>query len=457
MKQLWIRSVIPISALFSFRMLGLFMLIPVFSVYAVNLAHATPTLIGIALGSYGLSQGLLQIPFGMLSDRYGRKPIITIGLIFFLVGSLLGGAAHSIYTMIIARILQGFGAIGSVLVALLADLTPDEHRTKAMALIGTTIGLSFTVALIISPIVSASHGLAGIFYITSALAVLGILLVYLVIPTPSKEPFHTDSHVRVKDLTIVLKHIHLFRLNVGIFCQHFILTSTFFIIPILLHQFIVQGNLTTPWLFYLPIMIIAFLFMIPIIIFAEKKQKIKQVFVTCVAVTAIVQLLFFFSFQYWTFVILFLLYFISFNILEASLPSLASRQAPTKVKGTAMGVYSSSQFLGIFFGGSAAGLTYQLTGNHGIFLINALVSLTWFYISLKMLPNVYQLTIIIKHSNSLDNITAIKSQLNSLRGVNDVAYSSGEGLFYLKVTKSEYIEGSADKLITQQSHKREPS
>ncbi|WBV68818.1 MFS transporter [Legionella pneumophila] len=176
-----------------FRLLGLFLLIPVFTLYATNLKGATPTLIGLALGSYGLAQGLLQIPFGMLSDKLGRKPMIAIGLLLFAGGSLLGAVTHSIAGMITARILQGAGAIGSVLIALLADLTLDEQRTKAMAIVGITIGTSFSLAMIISPALTHYYGLSGVFYLTAALAVLGIMILYLIIPNPSKEQFHADS------------------------------------------------------------------------------------------------------------------------------------------------------------------------------------------------------------------------------------------------------------------------
>ena len=231
MKNSWLNSVIPIAALFSFRMLGLFMLIPVFTVYANHLTAATPMLMGIALGSYGLSQGLLQIPFGMLSDRFGRKPIITIGLLLFACGSLLGAFSTSIYSMIIARTLQGTGAIGSVLIALLADLTPDEQRTKAMAVIGVSIGLSFSLAMVLSPAITHYFGLSGIFYLTSFLALLGLVLLHAVIPTPKKEPFHIDSEANPALFKEVLYNRHLQRLNLGIFCQHFILTATFFPSP----------------------------------------------------------------------------------------------------------------------------------------------------------------------------------------------------------------------------------
>lgn len=384
MKRVWINSVLPIAAIFAFRMLGLFMLIPVFSVYADNLKHASPALIGIALGSYGLSQGVLQIPFGMLSDRFGRKSILTLGLVFFAAGSVLGGIADSIYTMIVARILQGIGAIGSVLIALLADLTPDKHRTKSMAMIGATIGLSFITAMILSPAIAGHFGLAGIFYCTALLAIAALLLLHFVIPTPPQSTFNT-TEASPTFFRSVIKNPHLQRLNLGIFCQHFILTATFFMVPLILKQFIAQNVLTTLWHFYLPLMTLSFLSIIPIIIVAEKKQTLKTWFTLAICATSITQLLLSLTYHHWSgFCLLLFIYFAAFNILEATLPSLVSKQAPQKIKGSAMGVYSSSQFLGIFCGGASSGFMYQAFGGPGLFILNALISIGWLTIAFKI-------------------------------------------------------------------------
>ncbi len=235
----WFNSVLPIAAIFSFRMLGLFMLIPVFTVFATHLQGATPALIGLALGSYGLSQGLLQMPFGMLSDRYGRKPLLTIGLLLFASGSLIGALSHSIYMMIFARTLQGTGAIGSILIALLADLTPDEQRTKAMAVIGMTIGLSFSLAMVISPAITNHFGLSGIFYLTTGLALLGLVLLHVVIPTPKKERFHIDSEANPSLFKAVIHNRHLQRLNMGIF------PTSYFNCNVLCYSHVVTGTTQT--------------------------------------------------------------------------------------------------------------------------------------------------------------------------------------------------------------------
>lgn len=450
MKQSWLNNVFPIAALFSFRMLGLFMLIPVFTIYANQLKGANPMLIGMALGGYGLSQGLLQIPFGMLSDRFGRKPIITIGLILFALGSLLGALTTSIYGMIAARILQGMGAIGSVLIALLADLTPDEHRTKGMAVIGVTIGLSFSLAMVISPALTQHFGLAGIFYLTVLLAVLGLLLLHVVIPTPNKEPFHLDSEPNPKLIKPVMSNPHLQRLNVGIFCQHFILTATFFTVPVLLQQQIKQGMLSAQWHFYLPLMLLSFVAMLPFLTLAEKKRRIKSVFLISIAITFLCQLMLAFTYQYWVAICSFMfLYFVGFNILEASLPSLVSKQAPTESKGTAMGIYSSFQFLGIFAGGSIAGITYQFWGSQGIFMINFIIALIWAVIALRLQPDVYQLTLVLPYDNKIHDTVTLFNKLSLLSGVSDVAIAERESTIYLRIDKLLYQEGSADRLISK--------
>lgn len=390
MRYSWSKSVFPIAAIFSFRMLGLFMLIPVFTVFAPQLDGYTPTLAGIALGSYGLSQGILQMPFGMLSDRYGRKTMITIGLLLFAAGSLLGGLSDSIYGMIIARILQGTGAIGSVLIALLADLTPDSQRTKAMAVIGATIGISFSLAMVVSPAITHQFGLSGVFYFTMFLAICGIILLHTVIPSPKHEWLRPENDEHYSLLKTVLSNKVLLRLNAGIFFQHVILTSTFFVIPLLLQQELKQGNLSEQWQFYLPLMLVSFLLMIPFIYYAERKRKTRTVFLLSVFATGFAQLFLAFFHSHWLeFCCLMLIYFVAFNILEASLPSLISKRAPAHMKGTAMGAYSSCQFMGIFAGGLMAGLLYQYVGVSSIFLINALLTLVWGYLAASMKQNQY--------------------------------------------------------------------
>ncbi|MCL9683208.1 MFS transporter [Legionella maioricensis] len=447
----WSKTVFPIAAIFSFRMLGLFLLIPVFTIYAAHLQGATPALIGLALGGYGLTQGLLQIPFGMLSDKVGRKPIITLGLLLFACGSLIGALTDSIYGMILARTLQGTGAIGSVLIALLADLTPDRHRTKAMAVIGMTIGTSFSLAMIISPALSHRFGLAGIFYLTTALAILGILLLQLVIPNPLKERFHPDSEANPHLFKSVINNQHLQRLNLGIFCQHFILTATFFAIPMILSQQVNNGHLTQQWHFYLPLMVSSFIFMIPFIILAEKKKRMKSVFLASVLVTTVAQGLLAFIHLYWvSLCLLMFVYFVAFNILEASLPSLISKQANPNNKGTAMGIYSTGQFLGIFAGGSLAGIIYQWNSSYGIFIVNAIIGTIWFVVACFMKPNVYLSSLILNYTSSSKD-TAVIQALLKIPGVKEVALVKEENTMFLRVDEEHYQAGSAEQTLIETS------
>lgn len=383
----WHKTVIPIALLFSFRMLGLFMLIPVFTLYAPELVGATPALIGIALGAYGLSQGLLQIPFGILSDKFGRKPLITLGLVLFAAGSLLGALTHSIYGMLAARILQGGGAIGSVLIALLADLTPEASRTKAMAVIGMTIGLSFSLAMVLSPIIAHWSGLSGIFYLTCILACLGLIVLHTVIPSPQRESFHPESEAKPSLLKVVLGNKTLWRLNAGIFCQHLILTSTFFVLPNLLKENIAQGLIKESWHVYLALMLIAFILMIPFIIIAEKKGRMREIFLAAIVLSGASQFLLAIHGEY--FLLFYLLlqgYFVAFNFLEASLPSMVSKLANPSHKGTAMGVYSTCQFLGIFAGGTLSGLLFNHIDSAGIFVMNGIIACAWFIFSYPLQP-----------------------------------------------------------------------
>lgn len=366
MPKSWLKLTLPIAAIYAFRMLGLFMLIPIFSIYGLGLKGATPIWIGIALGSYGFSQGMMQIPFGILSDYIGRKPMLVIGLILFALGSVWGAITDSIYGMVGARILQGCGAVGSVLIALIADLIPDEQRAKSMAVIGICIGLSFAIAMIISPMISKTYGLSGIFQLTIFFALCGIFIVYAVIPTPEHQKPSAFSKRMFFDSFLEPK---LLKCHLGIFGQHLVLTSSFFAIPLLLKQ--AQIPLTS---FYLSLMIVAFIIMLPLVGWAEKNKLRHVLFEKTLILLIIGQvLLAIFHQNYISLWLGLFIYFTAFNILEALFPAMVARAANAQLKGTATGIYSTAQFLGIFVGGLTSGLLYQSFQATGIFVTNALL------------------------------------------------------------------------------------
>ncbi|GJM07508.1 MAG: MFS transporter [marine bacterium B5-7] len=378
------RTTFAVSLIMAFRMLGLFMILPVFSVAARTYADATPQLIGLALGVYGLTQACLQMPFGLMSDRLGRKPIILTGLVLFAIGSLVAALAHNLHLIIIGRALQGGGAIGSTLIALLADFTRPEQRTKAMACMGMTIGIAFSAAMVLGPLVARWHSLSAIFWLTALLALLGIVVLFYLVPAGAPV-LDENQEPLLKKLWTVLTDKELLRLDAGIFLQHAALTASFLVIPVVFHH----SGITTlhAWRAYLPILVIAFLCMVPLIILAEKKQKMRPIFLGCIAMIGISQCILALSYHvFWVVCFALLLFFIAFNCLEACLPSLVSKRCPAASKGTAMGIYSSSQFLGIFFGGTVGGIVYAHIHIAGVFALVAGFALVWLLIAFGMQP-----------------------------------------------------------------------
>jgi MFS family permease len=367
----WLKSSIAIALIFICRMQGLFLLIPVFSVMALNLADATPFLVGLAMGVYGLSQAMMQIPFGYLSDKFGRKSLIIIGLLLFIIGSILGIFANNIWWIIVARFIQGLGAVGGVLIALLSDITPENKRTQAMAVVGASIGLSFMLAMLIAPILTKVDGLATLFSVMAGLGIIGIVILILCLP---KKPPQLLQH----NVKLSVSKSKLWPLNAGIFFQHLILTANFFVLPIVLKNFIKLDYISNMWSFYVPNILIAFILVFPIIRIAEKNNNNKFYFNFFVVVATISQGLLAFVFNnYYIFLLISGVYFIAFNYLEATLPSMISKLAPPDQKGAAMGVYSTSQFLGIFLGGLLAGSVYHLTSIPGVFLCNSAIGMLW--------------------------------------------------------------------------------
>ncbi len=378
-----IRASTSLASIFALRMLGLFLILPVFAVHAKTLPGGeSATLVGLAMGIYGLTQSFGQIPFGMASDKYGRKRIIVIGLILFALGSFIAAAADNIIWVIIGRAVQGAGAISAAVTAFIADSTREEHRTKAMAMVGGSIGLTFAASLVLSPLLYQWIGMGGIFALTGILSVLAIFVVVYVVPAaPSLPP----AQVSIRE---ILAHGELMRLNFGVFALHLTQMAMFVVIPSALVRF-VQLPLAEHWKIYLPVVIASFVLMLPPIFIGEKRGKSKQVFVAAVALLLLVQIGMWLALSQtqlhavWL-VGLLLAFFVAFNILEASQPSLVSRIAPPGSKGTALGVYNTLQALGLFCGGALGGWLTQHVGGASVFVLGSALCVVWLIIAANM-------------------------------------------------------------------------
>ncbi|WP_438971660.1 MFS transporter [Methylophaga sp.] len=432
------RSISGLSLIFALRMLGLFMILPVFSISAHQYSGSTPMLIGLAIGAYGLTQALLQIPFGMLSDRIGRKRVITIGLLLFAAGSAVAAMAESIEMVIAGRLLQGSGAIAAAVMALTADLTRDEQRTKAMASIGISIGLSFSVALATGAALEHWIGLSGIFWATALLALVGVAVLHFWVPSPHRCVSHRDIEPVPRQFIKVLKNPQIMRMVLSIMVLHLLLTTSFFALPLALQNGAGLDK-SQHALAYLPILLVAFVTMVPFIIIAEKKRKMKAVFIGAIATLGIAELgwalmpnsLFTILFSLW-------LFFTAFNILEASLPSMMSKLSPIENKGTAMGIYSSAQFIGAFIGGALGGILYTSFGLEGIFTASAVIIVIWLIIILPMqAPRHYSSRIIHLNSAALINTDQIVDKLNAIKGVKETVVVLEEQVAYVKFSPEE--------------------
>ena len=368
-----------ISLIMATRMMGLFMIFPIFSVYANNYTSVTPLLIGAAIGAYGLTQAFFQIPFGYLSDKYGRKPLLILGLIIFFMGSVVAATADDIFQVVIGRALQGAGAISAVLMAFLADYISENERSKANAFVGVQIGVAFMLALLLGPVIVYQIGISGLFWTIAALSIVALLVVTTLPHAKPKKQYTLSIENFKRILTPAL-----LRLDFSVFALHLILTSAFIAIPI----FLVENNILSiqdNWQIYLPVIILSFLGMVPMIIVATKYQKTKTIFLLAIFLLALSQMLFYqTALNYATFFIILTLFFTAFNALEALLPSLIAKTATSDKRGLAMGFYASSQFLGAFVGGIVGGWIYHTLGLNSVFLFTTFIALIWWLIALSM-------------------------------------------------------------------------
>jgi len=448
MTPLEFRSSIGLASVYGLRMLGLFIILPIFAIYAEHLPGGeSHLLIGIAMGAYGLTQAILQIPAGWLSDHYGRKPIIYIGLIIFIAGSLIAASADNIYWIIVGRVFQGAGAINAAVMALAADLTREDHRTKAMAMIGMTIGISFALSMVLSPVLYTRIGMDGIFIMTAVLAVFAMMVVAFYIPNPSITRFHSDTEASSKRFREVLRNKDLLRLDFGIFSLHAILMSVFMQVPFLLKN---NGlNVAYHWKVYLPVMLLAFVFMVPPMIVADKKSKSKEIFLGAITLAVIAQItLLIFHTSLYTIALALLIFFVAFNLLEAMLPSLVSKTAPLAAKGTAMGIYSSSQFLGASVGASTGGLLMQYFGGNAVLIFAIALLLLWLAVASGMKSpaavrtKLYPLPLMDEADARL-----LQSRLMQLKGVQEVMVVAAEQMASLKVELNGFDEASVEQLL----------
>jgi len=441
------RAALSLAAVFSVRLLGLFMIYPVFAAYARNLSDATPYLIGEALGIYGLSQGILQIPFGLLSDRVGRKVMIVLGLGLFGIGSAIAALSTTIGGVIVGRALQGSGAVGSVILALLADLTAEENRTKAMALVGVTIGASFMIALVAGPIVANFVGVSGIFWLMVGLALLGIAITEFVVPSPRRVRVHRDAEAVPALIGAVLRDKELLRLDFGIFALHAMLTASFLVVPGLLRSTL-DLAVSDQWMVYLPVLVLSVALMLPAIIVAEKYRHMKGVFVGAVAVLVVSQTMLYFGAGNLVILLAALVVFFSaFNVMEASLPSLITKAAPPDAKGTAMGLYSSLQFLGIFAGGVVGGFAHQHWGDAGVFALTGALAFLWLLAAVTMAQPSYLTTRLLPIANGREGEgESLAARLRQVPGVAEAVVIVDEKLAYLKVDSRSFDAAMAQSL-----------
>ncbi|MFT5113420.1 MAG: putative MFS family arabinose efflux permease [Parasphingorhabdus sp.] len=447
------RAVVSLAGIFALRMLGLFLVLPVFAVFARDLPGSTPFLAGLALGIYGLTQSVLQIPFGYLSDRYGRKEIITCGLLIFIIGSVVAALSDSIYGIIFGRALQGAGAIAAAILALAADLTREQQRTKAMASIGVSIGGAFMLALMLGPLLEAWFGVSGIFWVTAILAVLALPVLWWYTPTPATASIHVDLKFQPGRFVELLWNPQLIRFDIGIFALHLALTAIFVVVPLTLVDAL-GLNTIEHWKIYIPVMLASVVGMLPLIILAHKFGNYSAAMKIAIGLLIVAELMFAFvdSQLIWIVVALWL-FFSGFNALEALLPTLVSRLAPAGSKGTVMGVYNTFQFVGIFVGGALGGWLFGQYGAAAVFLLATAALGLWLILiitapALRLLDS---LTLHIDPQFDGDPRDLYTSVLD-LPGIEDATVLIKERLVYIKVDKQVF---QPDSLVATQSLKLE--
>jgi MFS family permease len=428
-----LRAGIALGSLFALRMLGLFLILPVFAVHAPRLRGGDDLLlVGIALGAYGLTQAVLQIPYGMAADRYGRKRVIVFGLLLFAAGSFVAAAAQDIWLTILGRCMQGAGAIAAAVMALAADLTREEHRTKTMAIIGASIGLMFALSLVAAPALYRAIGMAGIFALTGGLALAGIWVILKGVPPEPAEHAEHGPDIGAAALGALLRDAELLRLNFGILVLHSVQMAMFVVVPLLLVE---RGGLPVDehWKAYLPVVLASFVLMVPPLLAAERHGRSRRLFLGSITLLVAVEL----GLTWWatgllTIVTWLLGFFVAFNLLEAAIPSLVTRVAPPRAKATALAVYNTTQAFGLFAGGALGGWVAKHFGAEGVFLGAAALTLAWAIVAagMRVPPPVATRTVAVSPAVDPEEL---RRQLVSVPGVRDAVVVPEQGVAHLKV------------------------
>ncbi|KFK97600.1 MULTISPECIES: MFS transporter [unclassified Serratia (in: enterobacteria)] len=435
-----------LGAVFSLRMLGMFMVLPVLTTYGMALNGASEALIGIAIGIYGLAQAVFQIPFGLVSDRIGRKPLIVGGLLIFALGSVIAAVSDSIWGIILGRALQGSGAIAAAVMALLSDLTREQNRTKAMAFIGVSFGITFAIAMVVGPIVTHAFGLHALFWMIAVLALAAIVITLAVVPSADDHVLNRESSIVRGSFSKVLSNPRLLKLNFGIMCLHILLMSSFVALPLAMQHAGLAAS--EHWKVYLVTMLISFATVVPFIIYAEKYRRMKQVFMGCVAILFCAEVLLWFAgVHLWGIIAGVQLFFMAFNVMEAILPSLISKESPAGYKGTAMGIYSTSQFIGVAIGGSLGGWLYGLQGAGLVFIASAVIAAVWFAVSSTMKEPPYVSSLRITLSELAVKDSALQSRLLAQPGVAEAVVVPEERSAYVKVDTKQTNRGQLEALV----------
>ena len=442
------RASVALAGIFTLRILGLFLILPVFSLHAESYEGYSPVLAGLAIGVYGLTQAVFQIPFGMISDRIGRKRVIVAGLLVFAAGSVVAALAETMWGVVVGRALQGCGAIGAAVIALTADLTREDQRPKAMAIIGVSIGFAFALAMMVGHALTGLVGISGLFWLTAALAVAGIVVLVRWVPTPLTSRFHRDVEPMPAQFREILADRELLRLDAGIFILHLILTATFVALPLALRD---SAGLPaeTHWMVYVPVLVVSVLLMIPFVLYADRRNRLKAVFLGAVACLAGAEWgIAWLDAELVALAAMMVLYFTAFSVLESCLPSLVSRIAPSDKKGTALGLYSTAQYLGAFAGGLCGGWLHGRWGTGAVFWFCGALVLVWLLGALRMRNPAPSSTRLLR----LDGVTEagaddLSRRLRSVPGVSEVVIIVEDSVAYLKVDRRT-LDGDALRAIS---------